>query len=360
MRSVSRVVLVLLPFTLLLSQTSSVRPAHAATLHRGVSVWLPYWSMSAANASTISNAGVIRTASPFWYAISGDSTLVAHSGAGSTDLISAWHGKGMKVVPTVTEGQNAHDFGLMATSSSRRAAHVSTLSRIVRSRSYNGLDLDYEAMAVFRGAKSDADADRAGKGLTLLVRDACAMLHRLSKKCVVTVMARTDDSHTYFRNVLATFEYDYREISKVADTVRVMAYGEHGPTSGAGPIASIGWVKKIVAYAHQTIPVARTELALPAYGEDWSSSGNVSVTGRGAAATAAKYGARVTYSSTAHECTYVYYRSGVKHTVWYGDPRSIDERTGLAIQARLSGIALWAAGQELSGTWPRLRARFTY
>ena len=335
-------------------------PAHAATLHRRVSVWLPYWSMSAASSSTLTNYAVIKNASPFWYQVDGDAKLVGRTGAGNTDLIKAWHGRGMKVVPTVTESATARDFGAMGASSSRRAAHVATLRKIVTSRAYDGLDLDYERIALFRGAHDDTDANRAGQALTLVARDTCAMLHKLGKTCVITVMARTDDSHTYFRNILATWEYDYRELGKVADTVRVMAYGEHGPSGAAGPIGSAPWVAKIITYAKSTMSPAKTELGIAGYGQDWSSKGNVGVTARTAVANAKTYHATIVWDSTAREMHYTYSKDGVKHTVWYADPHSADNRTAMATSAGLAGVALWAAGQELSGVWPKLKARFTY
>lgn len=340
-------------------QRPTAAAARAASLHRAVSLWLPWWTMPAADASTLADARLVRTASPFWYDVQGDSDVVGRPGSGDRRLVDGWHRAGLQVVPTVTESADGRDFGAMGTSPQRRAAHVRALVALVLSRRYDGLDLDDEQLALFK-KHDDVTADRAAQAMTLVAQDTCAALHRLRKTCVVTVMARTDDSRTYFRNILATWVYDYRALSRVADTVRVMAYGEHGPLGPAGPVASLAWVRQVVAYAQRTMPAAKTELGLPAYGQDWSSAGCTGLTSRQAVLRARNHGARVRYDPVAHESTYTYVRDGLRHTVWFADARSIDERAALAVQAGFAGVAIWAAGGEPPSVWPLLRSRFTY
>jgi spore germination protein len=118
-------------------------------------VWLPCWNISAALHSAVANTGLVGTASPFWYAISSDSTIEADPGAGESSIIDALRGRGIAVVPTVTETEDMHDFDRLLASAQRRAAMVRALLTIASERGYSGLDLDFEDFAV------DPDHDTA-------------------------------------------------------------------------------------------------------------------------------------------------------------------------------------------------------
>jgi spore germination protein YaaH len=348
----------LLAVVLAVLSTAGAQPAQAATLHRSVSLWMPYWQFSAAYSSALANASVIGTASPFWYAISGDSTLVSHPGAGDRAVINGLHAKGIKVVPTVTESQDLPHFVQMLESDERRTAHLRTLVNLVRSRSYDGLELDYEHF-VSNPTHNAALAQRAATGYTRLVEGVCWTLHRLNKTCTVAVLARTSDAQPEDCG-WCTWIFDYRAIGAAADRVRVMAYEQHGAFSTAGPISSIAWVRSIIGYAGQTMPPRKVELGLPAFGFDWSRSGTRSVTSRAALALAARYKAVLHWDATVREYTFAYTVSGVQHRVWFEERVAGQQRASLAKWAGFAGTAFWAGGGEDLGLWPRLRALYTY
>lgn len=332
-------------------------PAQAATTSRSVSLWLPYWQMDAAYASAVGNAAVVGAASPFWYAIDGDSTLVSRPGAGNTRIISGLRNKGIKVIPTVTQSQDMPHFVQMLESPSRRAAHVRTLVALVRSRSFDGLELDYETFAYNRKHITGLP-ERARVGFPRFVHEVCTALHRVNKKCALAIPARTSDAQpegcTY-----CTWVYDYRALGKPVDRIRIMGYHQHGRFSGPGPIASIDWVRRILAYAKTSLPVAKVELGMPAYGFDWSSSGTRSVTSRQALAIAKARGITPTWDTAAREYTYRYTVNGVAHTVWFEERVAHQQRASLARYAGLAGVALWAGGGEDVGVWPRFRTLYT-
>jgi spore germination protein len=229
--------------------------AATADLRHGVSVWLPYWNMLAALDSAVANAGLVGTASPFWFAISGDSTIEDDPGAGGQSIIDELRGRGIRVAPTVTESEDMHDFDGMLASATRRAAMVRALVRIAGGRDYSGLDLDFEDFAVDPGHNT-ALADQAAARYPAFVAEACGALHAIGRSCIVTIMPRTTGAHVYWRKQLATWVYDYRAHAKVADRVRIMAYDEHAPGGAPGPIAPYGWVEQVVAYASSAMALA--------------------------------------------------------------------------------------------------------
>ncbi len=335
-------------------------PAAAATsVGRGVSVWLPYWNMPAALHSALANAGLVDTASPFWYAISGDSTIEDDPGAGGESIIDELRARGIRVVPTVTETEDMQDFDRMLAAAPARAAMVHALLAIASSRDYSGLDLDFEDFAVDPGHNA-ALADAAAARYPVFVAELCGALHAIGRSCTVTVMPRTTGEHSYWRGALATWVYDYGALARVADRVRVMAYDEHAPGGLPGPIAPYQWVEQVLAYASSAMAADRVELALPAYGYDWSGPDATAITSRQAPQLAAQHGVSPTWSATQAEDAFDYTLDGRRHTVWYEDATAEYYRALLAKAAGFAGIDLWAAGGEDPAVWPMLRALYAH
>jgi spore germination protein len=333
-------------------------PVSAATkLRGGVSVWLPFWNMAAALSSAVTNAAVVGAASPFWYAISGDSAIQGNPGAGEEAVVRALHARGERVIPTVTESENLRAFDRMLASARRRARMVGALLAIARGQGYDGLDLDFEDFAVDPGHDAVL-ADRAAAGYPTLIAEVCGALHAIGKTCTVTIMPRTSGAKVYWRKRLATWVYDYGALAHLADRLRVMAYDEHAPGGAPGAISPYAWVERVIAYASSAMPADKVELALPAYGYDWSAGEAAPVTSRQAPEVAIEHRASVSFDAAQAEATFRYSSHGRRHTVWYADASSTYERARLARAAGFAGIDIWAAGGEDPAVWARLRPLF--
>jgi spore germination protein len=341
--------------------------AATAPPSRAVSVWLPYWSMPAAETSALAHSSQIGTASPFWYAVSASGTVTDDPGAGNPSLVDALRSRGVAVVPTVSETAGLDAFDQMLASARRRAAVVSALVGIVRSGAYAGLDLDFEQFAVDPD-DNQAAADAAATGYPAFVGEACRALHAIGRTCTVTVMARTSSAHVLWRGHLATWVYDYAALGAVADRVRIMAYDDHAPDTAAGPIAPYRWVEQVVAYARAELQPAKAELGIAAFGYTWnpaSRPGSPASPGAGAThpnsgntfaaaqagALAAAHDATPAWSATAGEERLRYGTAGQATIAWYEDARAELMRARLAIEAGFAGVVLWAAGDETPSFW---------
>ena len=341
------------------SVAASPQPASAAspTLHRTVSGWIPYWSAGTSYAVTLRNAAMFGTASPFWYAAAAGSVR-SETGAGNRTMIDGLHRAGVAVVPTVTSPLSASQVAGLGADPVRRRAHVDALMRVVASRAYDGLDMNYEQMMF---TTSRAQAARTRAGYTAIATDLCRRLHAARKQCVITVLGRTSDAFSVWHAKLIPAVYDYAALGAIADRVRVMAYDEHTGSTGPGPIASIGWVEDIARYTASRVAPAKVELGVPLYGRHWSGSSLVgSVTAPQAVALARSAGARVRWSATTASPRAAWTAGGQRHVVHFSDARSVAVRQALAKRYGFAGTALWAPGQEDPATWAQLRAGATW
>jgi spore germination protein len=333
----------------------SAAPAWAADVSPSdpaVSAWLPFWTASESTDAVTRNSDVISVASPFWYEAR-ERSLTAYPGAGSSDQVRRLRRAGLRVIPTVASRLTPREMAALGSDPRARGRHVRMLLDLAARHRYHGLDLDYEHMAL---TTSSRQAARTRAAFSALVRSLCAGLREDGRRCIVTVMPRTSDAPTVWRDELIPAVYDYAALGRHAHRVRVMAYDQHAPNTRHGPIAAIDWAERIVRYAVQKAPRRKLELGIPLYGRDWGGGTVRSLTYEQARALRRRTGAeRIWHSDSASP--HFHYRSGGRpHDVWYSDASSSARRYGLAQRYGLRGTAFWAPGAEDSRTWDRIEA----
>lgn len=337
-----------------LGSCAGVAAASAAAHRLSVTAWLPYWEMPAALSSTLNNATVIGTASPYWYDIAGDATVHAEPGAGSTTVIARLQASHQQLVPMVTEQAGMGAFARILANPARRATLVRTLVKLASHSGYAGIDIDFESFAYDPHHRTNL-ANRLATLYPELIAQTCGALHQLGRSCQVAVMARTGAAHTYAHGDIPTWVYDYRALAAAADRVQVMAYDYHSPGGPAGPIAPLPWVRQVIAYARSQAPADRYELGIPAYGYEWyGRTSATAVYANQLAGLADQVHARPRWDATQGEETFSFRRDHRKHVVWVENAAAGAERAKLAAQAGFAGVAVWAAGYEQPQLWPGL------
>ncbi|MGI8524341.1 MAG: glycosyl hydrolase family 18 protein, partial [Nocardioides sp.] len=292
------------------------------------STWLPYWNTDVAAARIADNADLFHTVSPFWYRAPACDSVGPVAGAVDPALVDGLRARGVAVVPSVTSTMSPAVAAACFRDPASLAGHVARLLDVVRSGSYDGLEVNYEHLALTTDVGT---ASHVRDAYTTFARELCAALQAESRQCVHTVMPRTDDSSSVWRGKLIPAVYDYRAIGLVADRVRVMAYDEHAPGTGPGPIAGWPWSVAVADYTRATVPPGKGELGIPLYGRDWPSSGaTATVTDPTARALARQYGVPVRWDEGQRAPTFGYSTGGVRHTVWFNDARAVAERVALA------------------------------
>ncbi|MFZ3474649.1 glycosyl hydrolase family 18 protein [Streptomyces sp. 4.24] len=324
--------------------------AHAAPA-RTVSAWLPWWDLETGYRDALAHADQLHTVSPFWYATSSATEVKSETGAGERRVIDGLRAKGVKVVPTVTESLRAPAMADLMNDPARRTAHVDALVAVATSRAYDGLDLDYEVMTETADA---ALRERVRTGYNALTSELCARLHALAKSCVVTVMPRTKDTGQAF---------DYAHLGSVADRLRIMGYNLHNALQDPGPLSSTAWYEEFLAYATAHVPRDKLEVALPAYGWNWTVGSKARarhVTSLEAEELRLEVGAEYDLDEVSGTPHFDYTDDeGEEHRVWYQDANGAAAHLAVLARHGVRGAGLWALGFEEPELWDALAAQGT-
>jgi spore germination protein len=136
-----------------------------------------------------------------------------------------------------------------------------------------------------------------------------------------------------------------------------LAYDEHFSVSG--PVASIGFVRRVLNYAVTVMPRPKIKLGMAVYGYDWEVSGGMprSLTYKEAIEAARQHNATIVYDEQAQEPTFTYTANGSRHIVWFENARSFSAKLDLVFEYDLGGIAVWRLGQEDPRIWIVIRNR---
>jgi spore germination protein len=151
--------------------------------------------------------------------------------------------------------------------------------------------------------------------------------------------------------------YDYAAIGKACDQVILMTYDEHGFGTTAGPIASEGWVDRVIKFAVGKIPKEKIVMGLPVYSFDWGTDKPTTPAYLSYAQTierAKKHGVEIQTDPNAKVPQFTYTANGVRHEVYFENIPSLRAKMDDALKHKLHGVAIWRLGMEDPAIWEQL------
>jgi len=364
----SRKLLILaISFTLLLS---SLAPVKADNPPRKIlSGWLPDYSLARNLPSVEGNLDLIRDISPFWYGLTGATTIKDKYAIGRyttpvEQVIARLKANGLLLLPTITDDNPKLVLANLLANPNSRSDIVQTIKNLVLKYNYDGVDLDFETFYTKDGRSSWATLK---PNWIAFVKELSAALHDQGKLLSIT----TPPDFAPETKRAGNSVYSWLEIGPVIDRLRIMAYDFS--TTSPGPIGPLPWTEDAVKYAVTQMPASKVFLGIPGYGRDWITKvegvcpkdfassvvvgAKAAVVMREALTLASSNNATPTYNSTHAESTFTYKKTYVdptnsasfctaSRTVWYPDERSYTARTNLVGKYRLGGIAVWTFGME--------------
>jgi spore germination protein YaaH len=339
--------------------------------------WMPYYSVKNSMAAILANKDLMGEVSPFWYSLTSATTIKdQYAGAKLTipkkthlDILRA---NGLLIIPAITDGAKKLVLAGLLAKPSTRSQVVNTITKLVITNNYDGIDLDLEGFAFSDGTASWA---KTSPNWALFIKELSEMLHANGKILSMTTPVVFDPAG---KRKGSYWVYNWPETAPYIDRLRIMTYDYS--ISKPGPIGPLEWTEATVAYAATLMPPSKIWLGVPGYGRDWitkvtgkcptSYAKLIKTTAKAAVFAANKgvelantYGAVPTYSEKMGEVTFTYqktYNEGTAsctatRVAWYQNSRAYLARMELVAKYKLGGLTQWTLGQEDAETFPALR-----
>lgn len=232
---------------------------------RFVSGWVPYWNAPEGRLGFSQASTMFTDISPFFYSAQPDGTIAIVGSASqlNTTAHEAFT-RGIKVLPTITDGSGKLVMAAILADPAGRAQHIANIVALTTSPEVAGVDLDYEGFAFTDGRDSWNSTQPVWRAF---VTELAAALHANGKLLSITIPPTWIASG----GVTGYPVYDEASMAAIADRVKLMVYD--WSVGSPGPISPMSWLAQVIDYANTNItdPANRLKLQLgvPSYGRDW-------------------------------------------------------------------------------------------
>lgn len=225
---------------------------------------------------------------------------------------------------------------------------ISNILAELAAKDYYGLNLDIEYIS-----PDDRESYNA------FLREISERLHSAGYILVTAVAPkyRPDQQGILYES------HDYAVQGEAADYVVIMTY-EWGYTySSPMSVQPIEEVRKVLSYAVTEIPSEKILMGMPNYGYDWTlpyTRGEAASSIGFTAATelAVRYNSEILYDEKTQTPYFYYTENGVRHVVWFDDPRSIQAKLGLVEEFDLAGVSYWTVNRCYVPNWLVVQGMF--
>ncbi|TGE33400.1 glycosyl hydrolase family 18 protein [Desulfosporosinus sp. Sb-LF] len=279
----------------------------------------------------------------FWYSFDGAGKIKS---TGNVDLSlkeTAQKG-GAKAYALVhnlggDEGFNPQLAHQVLANSTVRAVFVKNLVALTTHDNWDGIAIDIEKVL-----PNDRNI------YTAFLNELHSVLKANGKILNVSIPAKYIDDP----NDLWSGAFDYASIGKAADQIVLMTYEEHGVGTTQGPIASQGWVDRVIKFAIGKIPKEKLVLGLPVYGSNWASNKPLLptyLTYAKAIELAKTKNVSILYDENQQVAHYTFTEAGVRHEVYLENVRSLTSKLTSSKKNQLHGVAVWRMGIEDPTLW---------
>ena len=237
---------------------------------RFVSGWVPYWNAPEGRLGFTQASTMFTDISPFFYSAQPDGTIaIVGSQSQLNTTVHEAFTRGIKVLPTITDGSGKLVMAAILADPDSRAQHIANIVALTTSSEIAGIDLDYEGFAFSDGQSSWASTQPVWRAF---VTELAAALHANGKLLSITIPPTWIGGG----GVTGYPVYDEASMAAIADRVKLMVYD--WSVSSPGPISPMSWLTQVISYANANItdPANRLKLQLgvPSYGRDWGRQAN--------------------------------------------------------------------------------------
>jgi spore germination protein YaaH len=334
--------------------------------------WIPYYSVRASVARSIAYKEMISEVSPFWYSLTSSKTIKnqftsANPSLKMAEQVQLLRSQGFSILPAITDGtKKLVLYGYLAKESTRKEV-VATITNLVVTNNFDGIDLDLEGFAFVDGSSS---WNKTKPVWTQFIIELSAALRAQNKLLSVTTPVLFDPATGRKGSYHV---YNWAGIAPYIDRLRIMTYDFS--VSKPGPIGPLEWTESSLKYAISVLPASKVWVGIPGYGRDWitkvdgkcpKSVASLIKTGAKAAVfdsakgseLALAYGTTPVYDAVRGEATFTYQKTynGVDaagepvsctatRVAWFQDERAFLARAEFIANYRIGGLVQWTLSQ---------------
>lgn len=287
------------------------------------------------------NAHALNVISPTWFRLKGKGDDITFENLATADYVQRAHSAGMEVWALVEDIEYDNDLYATFSSTASRERLETMLVSAALEAGVDGINIDFESVS-----------RECGPHFVQFLRELSIITH--ANGLVLSVDNYVPEGG---RN-----QYNLKEQGIVVDYVVIMGYDEHwGANSGAGSVASIGFVERgINDTINRGVSADKIINGVPFYTRIWSTKGaevKCSAVGMQAANDwVNQYGIKLEWD----EGTCQYYgeitSSGTLYQVWMEDAESIQVKLNVMNSYGVAGVSVWRLGYETRNIWDLLAA----
>ncbi len=314
-----------------------------------VAGWLPTsWDVKYAQQSWEQNQHLLDEINPIWYkmCVGDKNEITKNHGAESEEWLRRFREAGVRIVPMIGNSSNTECLSRVLKFDEERAQHIRDLLAKVDEFGYDGIDIDYE--------KVDAnDRDL----FTIFIAELAQKLHERDKILAIAVHPQKTGQEDWD----GPGGQDWERLGGLVDEFKIMAYDHHWLSGQPGTIAPLPWVREIVEYARETVPLSKIFLGVPFYGYDWP----IDDEGRRVRGSSSRSWRKIqNYLCKKYNCEQIWLAQDKtplikyfseydhhQHLLYYENARSLSHRLDLVREYGLGGIAIWRMGSEDPDNW---------
>lgn len=315
--------------------------------------WLPNWGFEAGFDSLKRSRSQFDSISPVWFEVNEDGTLQHGIYYNNEEFINFCSENDIKIIPSIP----LFDPGILSKVLNENLDnHVEAVYNEVVDGGYNGIDLDYESTYL-----KDKEL------LFEFLRKLSKRLHKKDKVLSFTVLPKWTDKEIYAWLPETRQVQDWKELSKIVDEIRIMAYDYTSQNSYLpGPMSPIYWEDLVLKYAVERIPKEKVVLALPLYGysfrvdekteisKDIFTGGEIAggqrrvlaYTFEDIEAVGQDFEFEVSYDEFSQEQIIKYNDGRYDRVLYFEDHEAIKMRRNLAGKYEIKGVAYWRLGGD--------------
>lgn len=277
----------------------------------------------------------------YWYNLDSDNRITLDESVSEEmekETIAFAKQNGKKVLFGISDHGEAEKADDILEDEDNQNDHVSNIISIIDDKGYDGVIIDYEDL------RNDQEED-----FTRYMRKLYKEVHSKGKTLAISVPVETKGRVTHGINIV--------DVSKVVDKMHMVTYEEYDKDTGAGPIASINWVNRIIKNAiDQGVEPNKIILGTAHSGHDWIVEPNnefvKDMHTKETLDLISKTKSNVIWDKE-KQANYFEYRDdeGRLHVVWLEDAQSFKAKIDLAKAYQLQGIFIWYLGGEDPTVW---------